>query len=405
MVSSVSSAHGFWASSTGDGDGHPARDAIHRMINRFAVILRTTCTSVTVVVASVTASAETAGWRVVVALAAMVASTLLFAAVLLRSGSVRWVILVDLAVTTVICLLQGALLPPSLVAAGSSWVAAGASVAVVLAYLTLTLPVAVCGSLVVSVGWILGSMLGHAGDGIPHLVILGIQATVTAVLMVMLGRAAMAADAALRVHEAARRTEVVEAARRLDERMLRRRLHDTVLATLTMVGTRSIESGSPTLRARATEELTVFEELTAGAAGKVGLVRLDQWLSVAADRVRPLIKVAVELVACQVPTVVAEAVRDAVHEALANIAKHAEVESAVLRLAADHGILRVDVMDTGVGFDPTRVARHHLGLRESVIGRMTEVGGWATVISAVGFGCTVTIVWRGAVVAPGGSGG
>jgi signal transduction histidine kinase len=348
------------------------------------------------------------------ALAAMVGAAVAFVVVLLRWPTTRWVVAivaVDVALATGICVVQGMLLPPGLVAQGASWVAAVASVAIIVANLTLDTPVALLASLVVMGGWAVGSTFGARASGglgrttelgaglaagTAHLVSLVIQAGVTAVMMMVVVRAARAADTALRERERVDTAEAIEAARRLDERVLRRRLHDTVLATLTMVGSGAIVAGSRTLRNRAAGDLAVLAELGAVVPPPVGTVRLDERLGGLVDRFRPLVDVQADLIACEVPTEVAEAMAGAVHEALVNIAKHAEVETARLWLRRGAGGVVVEVADAGVGFDPTRVGRHHLGLRESIKGRLDEVGGTASVVSAEGFGCTVTLGWRGA---------
>jgi hypothetical protein len=58
------------------------------------------------------------------------------------------------------------------------------------------------------------------------------------------------------------------------------------------------------------------------------------------------------------------------------------------------GGVRIDARDQGVGFDPGRIPPDRLGLRESVLGRMEDVGGSATVRSAPGRGTTVVLSWH-----------
>ena len=384
---------------------------MRRLTARVAVVLRVTCTAVAVLVLALTTAQDLISGWVVGTVAAMVVDAVLVAVLLLRRPGARWIVAVDVLLATVICVVQGMLLPAQLVGQGASWVAAVASVAIIIANLTMDTPVAVLASLLVMSGWAVGSTLGAraAGGasrstelgaglaaGTAHLVSLLIQAAVTAVMMVVMVRSARAADSAIDERERVATAEAVEAARRLDERMLRRRLHDTVLATLTMVGSGAITDGSPTLRSRAGQDQQVLAELGAAPTRAGGLVRLDARLRLLVDRIRPLIEVRADLTACEVPDEVAEAIAGAVNESLVNIAKHAEVETARLSLRRGAGTVVIEVIDAGIGFDPSRVGRHHLGLRESIKGRLVDVGGSATVVSAAGFGCTVTLSWCGA---------
>jgi hypothetical protein len=85
------------------------------------------------------------------------------------------------------------------------------------------------------------------------------------------------------------------------------------------------------------------------------------------------------------------AVRDAARAALGNVVKHAGVGRAVLRVdSADGGLLLV-VRDHGVGFDPSRTAPG-FGLGQSIIARLREVGGRASVTSSPGGGTRV-LLW------------
>jgi signal transduction histidine kinase len=90
------------------------------------------------------------------------------------------------------------------------------------------------------------------------------------------------------------------------------------------------------------------------------------------------------------PVPVGQALLGATHEALANVAKHAGVQQVVVRAASvDRGV-EITVRDHGGGFDPDRPAGG-FGIAESIVGRMRDVGGRATVWSAPGRGTRVTL--------------
>lgn len=98
-----------------------------------------------------------------------------------------------------------------------------------------------------------------------------------------------------------------------------------------------------------------------------------------------------------IPPPVAAAVVHAVREALSNVAAHAGTGTArvVVSLAApaEPASLRVTIADDGAGFDPSRADPGRLGLRRSIIERVTDWGGTAWVRSAPGEGTEVTLCW------------
>lgn len=88
---------------------------------------------------------------------------------------------------------------------------------------------------------------------------------------------------------------------------------------------------------------------------------------------------------------IVDAVVDATQEALTNVAKHAGVDSAVVRAGAAGGVLTVSVLDHGRGFDPG-TARRGIGLDQSIRARIAELGGEARIESAPGAGTYVELV-------------
>jgi signal transduction histidine kinase len=90
------------------------------------------------------------------------------------------------------------------------------------------------------------------------------------------------------------------------------------------------------------------------------------------------------------------AVRGAVTELLTNVRKHAGTSRAVLRAVSGAGRLTVTILDHGCGFDPM-AGSEGLGLRESVVARIRQVGGSVVITSERGAGTHVAI----SVPAPG----
>lgn len=88
------------------------------------------------------------------------------------------------------------------------------------------------------------------------------------------------------------------------------------------------------------------------------------------------------------------ALAGAVREAVTNARKHAQASSVIVRVETDtDGRTAVTVTDDGVGIDPELVASATgLGVKGSIVGRMTRVGGHASLEDAPGGGTLVTLI-------------
>jgi signal transduction histidine kinase len=82
----------------------------------------------------------------------------------------------------------------------------------------------------------------------------------------------------------------------------------------------------------------------------------------------------------------------ATREALVNAAKHSGAPAADLYTEVTADRVSVYVRDRGKGFDPALVPDDRRGLRDSVTGRLTRLGGTAVVRSAPGEGTEVELV-------------
>ncbi|KJL34643.1 sensor histidine kinase [Microbacterium azadirachtae] len=94
-----------------------------------------------------------------------------------------------------------------------------------------------------------------------------------------------------------------------------------------------------------------------------------------------------------VPDRVARAMALAARQAIGNAVAHASARglAVVVEGHGDTG-LTVKVSDTGSGFDPSQVGADRLGIRASILARMTAVGGSAT-IDSDRRGTVVTLGW------------
>lgn len=96
------------------------------------------------------------------------------------------------------------------------------------------------------------------------------------------------------------------------------------------------------------------------------------------------------------PSTVAIAIQAAAHEALANVARHAQAGNCHVEVRQEGSGVRVDVIDDGRGFDLTRRPVGRLGIGRSIIQRMDDVGGQAHTTSEPGRGTRVTLQWPAA---------
>jgi hypothetical protein len=198
--------------------------------------------------------------------------------------------------------------------------------------------------------------------------------------------AARRCDALLAQREQRRRAFAIRAARRADEREQQALLHDTVAATLLMVGLGAVPGPCSWLTDQARRDLHVLRHQgdPSVPTNLADLIEAEVSRSPVPVRHVPAPRMTL-------PVPVAEAVAGSVREALCNVARHAEVDHATLSVASDP--LRVDVVDAGRGFDPGRVPAHRRGLAESIMARMAAVGGRAAVRSAPGEGTVVRLEW------------
>ncbi|GAA1634627.1 hypothetical protein GCM10009733_034560 [Nonomuraea maheshkhaliensis] len=203
-------------------------------------------------------------------------------------------------------------------------------------------------------------------------------------------RAAARADRMADEAARARARSLVAAAVRAEERELANSLHDTAATTLLMVGIGQVRSDAGWLAPQARRDLDSLRTGSAPAPGLtdlVGMLRAD--LEVA--------RLSVEFEAparLPLPPGVAAAVAGAAREALTNVRRHSGTTRATVRLSGDGGRLRLDIADEGKGFRVQDVPLTRHGVRESVRGRMTRVGGSADIVSAPGEGTLVRLEWR-----------
>jgi signal transduction histidine kinase len=216
-------------------------------------------------------------------------------------------------------------------------------------------------------------------------VVLVAQVLLAALACTVLRAAARDTDRLLATSAAERAAGTARSAVRADEREQQRRLHDTVLSTLTMVHSGPSDTDLAVLRRRAAEDLVVLRDWPDRQT------RLDVLLSRLAAGV-PL-RVTVRAPAVELPVPVVSALAGAAQEALGNAARHSGADTVHVLLRRHARGVSVEIRDGGAGFDPAQVPASRRGLRESITGRLRDVGGDARIDAAPGRGTAIILRW------------
>ncbi|MCU1476967.1 MAG: histidine kinase [Subtercola sp.] len=201
-------------------------------------------------------------------------------------------------------------------------------------------------------------------------------------------------------HQAERRASEFEAQRRQSARLL----HDTVLATLTLLAHSGRGVDPEALRVQAAEDAVLLRQLRLGetpsprASGAYNLKADD--VAVVTDNIRALQDrfarrgLTVHWHGAgdvSLPPVIRSAFLLSLGECLENVRRHSGVDQADVTISQDAAGVRAMVTDSGVGFDTADVSSGRLGITESVVARIRDVGGNARIFSAPGAGTTVVL--------------
>jgi signal transduction histidine kinase len=216
--------------------------------------------------------------------------------------------------------------------------------------------------------------------------------TVTGVAAWTVRRAARELD-----RQAATAIDAAEKAARAQERQRHERiLHDRVLQVMEMLarGERRFDTG---VRVHVAEEAAWLRDLveTGREREPDDLVGELEVLArgFALQRLRVEVNTAGLAAAGnpqdRLPRSHVAALVEATREALTNVVKHAGTDVATIRVSYGPGGLVLTVVDAGRGFDGEPAIG--TGLRRSVIGRLTEVGGAVLIESADGEGTSVEL--------------
>ena len=203
-----------------------------------------------------------------------------------------------------------------------------------------------------------------------------------------------------RAHEAERLASELEAQQRQDARVL----HDTVLATLSLLAHSGVGVGKSALRQQAGDDARLLRQLRLGAPLDAGSTAIFSPESTDADVLSTTFESVRQRFARMgldvnwhgagqlvLPRETLDALLGALGECLENVRRHSGVNEADVTVTDDDHTVRAMVTDAGHGFEPESVDGARLGYAESVVGRLNTVGGRARIFSSPGSGTTVML--------------
>lgn len=203
-----------------------------------------------------------------------------------------------------------------------------------------------------------------------------------------------------RAHRAERHASETEAQRRQGARLL----HDTVLATLTLLAHSGVGVAPEAMRQQAADDARLLRQLRLGATPapqSSGVYNLEPVEETVLGTTLESVKQRFGRMGLEVswhgtgqvllPSATLDAFLLALAECLENVRRHSGVTEAHVTITDDETTVRAMVTDSGVGFALDDVDSARLGFKESVVGRLREVGGKARLFSAPGSGTTVVL--------------
>ncbi|HEV7183185.1 MAG TPA: ATP-binding protein [Leifsonia sp.] len=203
-----------------------------------------------------------------------------------------------------------------------------------------------------------------------------------------------------RAYRVERQASETEARRRQGARLL----HDTVLATLTLLAHSGVGVSVAALREQAAEDAALLRQLRLGftphptSSGDYKLKPVEEstlgnTLESVKQRFR---RMGLEVNwhgtgQVLLPSDVLDSFLLALAECLENVRRHSGVSEAHVTITDDDTTVRAMVTDAGKGFDLAGIEEGRLGYTESIVARLRDVGGNARLFSSPGSGTTVVL--------------
>ncbi|MEO7015414.1 MAG: ATP-binding protein [Leifsonia sp.] len=203
-----------------------------------------------------------------------------------------------------------------------------------------------------------------------------------------------------RAYRVERQASETEARRRQGARLL----HDTVLATLTLLAHSGVGVSVAALREQAAEDAELLRQLRLGftphptSSGDYKLKPVEEstlgnTLESVKQRFR---RMGLEVNwhgtgQVLLPSDILDSFLLALAECLENVRRHSGVSEAHVTITDDDTTVRAMVTDAGKGFDLAGIEEGRLGYTESIVARLRDVGGNARLFSSPGSGTTVVL--------------
>lgn len=203
-----------------------------------------------------------------------------------------------------------------------------------------------------------------------------------------------------RAYRVERQASETEARRRQGARLL----HDTVLATLTLLAHSGVGVSVAALREQAAEDAALLRQLRLGFTPdptRSGDYRLKPVEESTLGNTLESVKQRFRRMGLEVnwhgsgqvllPSDVLDSFLLALGECLENVRRHSGVNEAHVTITDDETTVRAMVTDAGKGFDVASIQEGRLGYAESIVARLRDVGGNARLFSSPGSGTTVVL--------------
>ena len=295
-------------------------------------------------------------------------------------------VMTEAAATTIVILTAGAIPAAALALPTTPQAPVGFAAAAVISTVAASL-------LLIDVQSVLITVLGHLFGW-------SIAAVLAIIIIAAVPPAVEQIGSIGRAHRAERVASELEAQRRQGARLL----HDTVLATLTLLAHSGVGVAPELLREQAESDARLLRQLRLGetptplpGASYSPEPVEDTTLAETLDAMRRRFSQMGLVVSLHgvgkvmLPQHVLDAFLLAVAECLENVRRHAGVADAHVTITEDELAVRAMVTDAGVGFEIGAIDDGRFGIKESVLGRLAAVGGSARLFSSPGAGTTVLL--------------
>ncbi|WP_040518171.1 sensor histidine kinase [Gordonia neofelifaecis] len=190
-----------------------------------------------------------------------------------------------------------------------------------------------------------------------------------------------------------------------ERRRLDAMVHDRLIALLMALRPGPLSEGFRWAMGSVLDEIANWSTDTGTGRDQVAATEFVQRLRVSVDELGSGLDIETIVTAprdAEYPAAAADAIVDAVGEAVRNFHRHAGPGAAgAIRCGVEPDRLSAVVVDDGVGFDPAAVPAHRIGVALGILERMRQLeGGSSRVVSEPGHGTRVELMWVQSGVRP-----